>query len=168
MFNVLFVFQQRVLEPIRGRDAKSVMLIQSFGGNYEGLRFEVDRLSYLLETSYRQVLAELLIEEERFHAAIRVVNERSNLHLLEIQPLLERAGIVEGGEYSESDFKAVLGPRLFPAIQRVTNDVFSHVDKSVISLLEVSKRLHSALSKLYPDAKFIRFEPDKTALTKGD
>lgn len=168
MFNELFVIQQKVIEPIRGRDSKSIIMLPLLLRNYEELRFEVNNLAFLLETNHRQVLIELLIEEERFHAAIRVLNERSNLHLREVQPLLEKAGIVEGGEYSKEQIKAALGTRIFPMIQRYTDEAFSHIDKSVGSLLEMSKRLHSAMTKLYPDAKFIRFEPDNAALAKGD
>ena len=168
MFNELFVYQQRVLEPVRARDARSVLLLKNLSRNHEGLRFEVEKLSFLLETAHRQVLTELLIEEERFYTVVGMINKRSDMHLADVQPALEKAGIGEGQDHSEVDVDLALGTRRFRTMQRLTADIFTHVDKNVISLLEMSKRLHSALSKLYPKARFIRFEPDKAALEKAE
>lgn len=166
MFNELFNIQQQVIEPVREHPAKSIVMLPLLTRDFDELRFEVDNLSFLLETKNRQILMELLVEENRFHTAIRLLNERSNLHLRKAQPLLEKAGIVEGGEYTKDQVAGALGQRIFNQLQRYTDQVIWHIDQSIMYLQEASKRLHSALTNMYPDTKFIRFEPNKEIFAK--
>ncbi|MBI3609231.1 MAG: hypothetical protein HY204_00845 [Nitrospirae bacterium] len=165
MFNELGNIQQQVIDPVRKREAKSITMLPLLTQNYDDLRFEVNNLTFLLETEYRQILMQLLIEESRFHAAIQLLNERSKLHLREVQPLLKRAGIVEGVEYSKEQIEAALGPYTFPQILRSTEQVISHIDQTVDSLLEMGERLNGALKSLFPDSKFIRFKPTNKSAT---
>ena len=157
-FNELSVVKKQIIDPHREHPAKFVVMRPSLPLNYENLRVEVNSLSFLLETKHRQILMDLLIEENRFHTALQTVNERSKLHLQEVQPILEKAGIVEGGDYSLQQLEEALGNRLFIQISRATDEMLDHVDSGIKSLLEMGDKLYEALRDLYPGETFIQYK----------
>ena len=101
---------------------------------------------------------DLLIEENKFHTAVQAFNERSILHLQEVQPILEKAGIVEGGDYSLQQLEEALGNRLFKQLSRATEEMIDHVDSGINSLLQMGEKLYEALRELYPGETFIKFK----------
>ena len=157
-FNELSVIQKQIIDPDREHPAKFVAMRPSLPLNYENLRVEVNNLSFLLETKHRQILMDLLIEENRFHAAVQALNERSKVHLQEVQPILEKAGIVEGGDYSLPQLEEALGNRLFVQLSRATEEMIDHVDSGIKSLLQMGEKLYEALRELYPGETFIKFK----------
>ncbi|MGC2047529.1 MAG: hypothetical protein WA635_02810, partial [Gallionella sp.] len=88
---------------------------------------------------------------------IDAINERSRIHLHEVQPLLEHAGFVLGGNYTFAQIETMLGQRLFSIIVQNTDQVISHVDSAVVSINLVADKLTASLKKQYPDKKIISF-----------
>ena len=101
---------------------------------------DLDDLSFLLETDDRNLVLEIMIESQRFNGAVQVLNERSLLHREKVQPLLDPAGIREGGTYSDSDFVRALGEPLCLTLKRVTDTAIDNVDRSVSSCEALSAR----------------------------
>ncbi len=157
-FNELSVIQKQIIDPARTHPAKFVVMRPSPPLNYNNLRVEVNSLSFLLETKHRQILMDLLIDEGRFHAAVQSLNERSKVHLQEAQPSLEKSGIVEGSDYSQTQIEKALGNRLFVQLNRATDEMIDHVDSSIKSLLQMGDKLYEALRDLYPGETFIKFK----------
>lgn len=158
-WNELSVIKRQLIDPVRSHPARFVALRPTLPLDYEHLKFDIDSLSFLLDSDFRQCLMDLLLAESKFQTAVRVLNERSKLHLQTVQPLLERAGIIEGGDYTINQLKTALGERLAVQLSRLTDDVIEHVDHSVMSLKETSDKLHVALRQLYPKERVINFEP---------
>lgn len=158
-WNELALIQREVINPVRSHPAKCLALRPTHPLDYERFRFDLDSLSFLLETDFRQCLTDLLIAENRFQTTAKALNKRSSLHLQYAQPLLEKAGIIEGGDYTKQQIESALGNRLSVQLSRLTEDVIEHVDNSVIYLKETSDKLHDALKQLYPKGCVINFEP---------
>jgi len=150
--------QQQVIEPFRTHPLRFVLMQPNLNLDYKDWKLDIDSLSFILETSYRQCLAELLLAETQFQTAVMVIDERSRLHLQTIQPLLERAGLIEGGSYTKEEIESALGIRLSRSLSRLTDDAIEHVGQAIVSIKEASDKLHIALKQLYPKEKFIRFE----------
>lgn len=157
-WNELCLIQRQLIDPMRSHPAKFVALLPALPLDYEHLNFNVDSLSFLLDTEYRQCLMDLLIAESQFQTAVRVLNERSRLHWQTVQPLLERAGIIEGGDYTRQQIELALGNRLTVELSGLTDDFIEHVDHAIISLKETSDKLHTALKALYPKEAIINFK----------
>lgn len=157
-FNELSVIQKQIIEPDRTHPVRFVGMRPALPLNYESLRFEVNNLSFLLETKHRQVLMDLLIEEGRFHAAVQALNERSKMHIHDVQPVLEKAGIVDGGNHSLSQLKEAMGNRLFVQLSRATDQMIDHIDDSIKSLLQMGDKLYEVFKELYPGETFIKFK----------
>lgn len=127
--------------------------------DYERWMFDVSSLSFLLETEYRDYLGQLLIAESKYQTAAKILNERSKLHEEIAQPLIENAGMTQGVKYSKQQYVNALGERVATKLSRMTDDAIEHIDDTVVFLETTRDKLHEALSKLYPEAKIIRFEP---------
>jgi len=90
--------------------------------------------------------------------AIKSINYRSALHIQQVQPALESAGIQGGVEYATKELAKVLGQRLYKTLQRATDQVVYYVDRTIRSLDEVKGKMIKAFKELYPEGYFLNFE----------
>ena len=120
---------------------------------------DLDSLSFLLETDDRNLLGELLVEQERFEAALQAMNERSRYHLEILQPRMEAARIGEHAEYSTDKIRSVLGESFVLLMQRATDDAIQLVDKTVESNSVLTGKVHVAMKRRFPKHTIIRLAP---------
>jgi hypothetical protein len=158
MTTTLKNIQKQIIDPARDLPLRFIQMQPNLVSITDEIKLNIETLYFLLETEERNILSELVTEEARYWSAIHALSERSRIHLNEVQPLLERAGIVEGGEYSIGQIEQALGNRLFVTIQRSTEDAIKHVDKTVQSLKGVADKLRASLKNIYPDETVIGFE----------
>ncbi|MFM9382456.1 hypothetical protein [Pseudomonas sp. UV AK001] len=116
-------------------------------------RLNIDGLAFFLDLGNAQILETLSIAEQRFLDAIDTIKRRSTLHLVEVQPVLERI-IPKGGPLPYAVLEAELGPRLFSLLIAQTRSLIVKVDDAVITLDKAATELYAALKKEFPDAKF--------------
>ena len=157
MCNKLVNLQRQIINPIRNSPARFLEMRPTTSLEKDDIKLDLEKLYFLLGTDDRDLLGEIMAEEERYRSAIDAINERSLLHIREAQPLLERAGFVAGGEYSFDQIEAMLGQRLYASIVQATEQAISHVDAAVVSIKLVADKLAASLKKQYPDKKIISF-----------
>lgn len=116
-------------------------------------RLDLDSLAFFLDLGDAKVLETLVIAEQNFQHAIDVVQTRSTLHLMEVQPILEKI-IPNGGTVSHAQLEQALGPRLFSQLIDQTKRLIFRVDNTVIDLDKAAQELYTALKNAFPDAKF--------------
>lgn len=165
MANDLFVYQRDYINPVR--DDKEVFLELRPTSHYdkELFKLDIESLSFLLNTDFRNLLSEVAIEVERYISAIEAINLRSNIHLHEIQPKLERAGFKSGLSITitDADLEIILGNRLLSMLKETTDQVITHVDSTIESLKLVADRLKDSMKSIYPDQKIITFSLPKNS-----
>jgi hypothetical protein len=157
MANALLVFRKQVIDPFRGRPTAFLEIPAVLHPVGEDIKINSESLYFLLETKELNLLAEILIEEERYKTAIRCINERSDLHRNEIQPLLERAGLKEKGFLSMTQIEEILGSRLFVTLNTSTDQIIDHVDQTITSIQIVSTMFYDCIKRIYPDDQIIRY-----------
>lgn len=123
-------------------------------------RIDLDSLTFFLDLGNAGILETLVIAEQNFLHTVDVIRTRSTLHLVEVQPILEKI-IPNGGPISHASLEQALGPRLFSQLIDQTKRLIFRVDRSVEDLDNVANELYAALTKRFPDAKFP--QPSKTA-----
>lgn len=160
-FNTLKFVQAQAVEPIRQHPVYYIAMRALLPLRDEVPEPDLDSLSFLLETDDRELLLELMIENQRFKTAVQAINERSRLHLAAVQPRLDAAGIREGGEYSHSHYVEALGELLDSSLRRATDAAIKHVDQSIVSCQSLVARLYQAMKKRYPKRTLIRLDPDQ-------
>lgn len=157
MANKLVNFQRQIITPIRTNPSRLLEMPPTNQLEKDDIKLNIEKLYFLLETDDSNLLGEIMIEEDRYRSAIEAINIRSHLHIHEVQPLLERAGIVQGGNYTFAQIEVILGQRLYVAISQATDQVISHVDAAVVSIKSVADKLTASLKKQYPNEKIISF-----------
>jgi len=157
MANSLLVFKKQVIDPFRGKPTAFLEMPPVLHTVGEDIKINPESLYFLLQTKERNLLGEIIIEERRYHAAIESINERSNLHRNEIQPLLETSGIMQGGFYSIEQIEKALGERMFVTINQATEQLVVHVDQTIASIQTVSNKLVECMKNLHPDESVIRY-----------
>ena len=163
-YNSLLLLQRDIIEPARSHPLRFVAMLPSLNLDYKDLKFDIDSLSFILETSHRHCLADLFMAEQKFQTAMLLFDERSRLHLQTVQPLLEKAGLIENNNgtcTTKQEVEGVLGARVSNYLSRLTDDAIEHIDLAVKDLKETSDNLNRALKQLYPEGQFINFEPLK-------
>jgi hypothetical protein len=156
--NSLKMLQRDMIDPVRNHPGKFIAMQPVLYEQHEELQFDFSSLGFLLNTKHKQIVLDLFIEQQRFRAAIKAINYRSALHTHQIQPALELARIQEGVDYQAEEFAQALGPRLYKTLQRATDQIVYHVDRTVGSLDEVKGNMIKAFKELYPEVEFLNFE----------
>jgi hypothetical protein len=158
MITTLRNVQKQIIEPARVQPVRFLQMRPTQYLSDKDIKLNIESLYFLLETDERNILGEVVIEELRYLSAVQSINERSRIHREEVQPLLERAGVVEGGDYSLHQLENALGDRLYKTIQLVTEDMITDVDRTILSLKAVADKLRESLKRIYPDDIIIGFE----------
>lgn len=157
MANNLYVYQRDIIEPQRKNNVRFLAMYPTQFIEKDGIKINLESIYFLLQTDYRNLLGEIMVEEGRFRCAADAINLRSNCHIQEVQPLLERAGFEQGGQYTLQQIESMLGERVYNTIQQSTDQVVEHVDESIVSIHTVADKLTAACKILYPEETIIRF-----------
>lgn len=157
-FNELLVFQKKIIDPTRNNPARLIAMEPIARRDTYDLKIDTEGLYFLLETSHKGILMELIIEEQRFKEALSCINNRSDLHIHEIQPLMEQAGLIHGATCTNEELERAVGNRRYMLLHLGTEAVINHVDQSLVSIKSLADKLHAVMKKLFPKHKFITFE----------
>lgn len=155
--NALKLFQIDSVEPWRGKPEALLGMQPLLDYKLPETKIRPESISFLLGTKYEQLLFEIHIEDERFKVAENIIKFRSNLHFNHIQPAMHASGIIDGAEYTSSQYKNAIGEMLYKQLEKATNDVIYNVDKTVASSDKLGKKILKALKETYPNEKFVHY-----------
>ena len=156
MINTLWNVQNKIIDPVRNHQYRFIQMKPTLHLGNEDIQINIEKLYFLLETDDRNLLGELAIEEERYHSALDTINERSQFHIKEIQPSLERARIDK--DCTIDQIETALSERQLITIKQITEDAIDTVDKTLKSLERVADKLRASLKKEYPNKIIIKLE----------
>lgn len=165
MINSLLSYQKQIIDPIRNNPKAFLEMQPTLSFLREDLSFRIKNLYFLVEKNDPNLLGQLMLEEARYRAAMDAINERSKLHIHEIQPLLERCGVIEGGTYTFEGIEKVLGNRFYTTLQQQLAQIIDHVDSAIVSMDATGKKLNQALKAAYPKERVLAIAlPTRAAL----
>ncbi len=153
MINNLLNYQQQIINPVRDKPTSFLEMSPTLPSEKDKISLNIEMLSFLLSTNNPNILGELSIEDSRYQRAVDAIKERSRIHFSEAQPLLEKAGIIQGGDYLFKDIEKASGNRLYTTLQQSTKQIIEHVDGAIDSLRKVGNELRKAIEDLYPEEK---------------
>lgn len=151
--------RKAVIDPVRESPVRHIEMRAVLGYKAEAIETDIDTLSFLLETDHRDFLLEYLVERNRFNSVMAALEERSELHVKEIQPKLESVGFLEGRPIAIAEIDAVLGQRLLSTLLRLTDDVVTGIDKAIASHMDFAERFRAAARKQFPRSTIIGVAP---------
>jgi len=157
--NSLINTQTQIINPHRKDPDRYINMRPSLPKTSGSPTLDLDSLSFLLETEDRNLLGELLVEQERFEAALQAINERSRYHLEILQPRMAAASIGDHAEYPTDQIHQVLGESFVLLMQRATDEAIELVDKTVESNSVLTSKVHVAMKRRFPMHTIIRLAP---------
>jgi len=156
--NTLKLFQFDFIEPFRDSPGRHFEIQPSLPYQENSLIFDIQSLEFLLDPKHQQVLMNLVLEENRYQETIKAINTRSRHHFEAVQPKLSNAGIKEGEIYTGEQFRVAIGDFDYMHLQRLTDAVVLHVDRTTESLVAMKNQLRETLLQQFPKGKFVNFE----------
>lgn len=156
--NSLKLIQRDYLDEHRDHPGRHLMIMPLPLQSYEDLNFDLRELAFMAEPKHQDLLFKLTIEEARYAEAIKTMNMQSEFRS-QVRAVLSKAGIKHGEKYSGEDLKVAMGDFAYHQLKSLIDALYFHVDRTIESTIEVKNDLRDALKELYPDAKFLDFEP---------
>lgn len=159
-WNALANLQSQVIDPQRSDPVRFIVMRPCPPCGVTTPRQEVGELSFLIETDDRDFPFLLMLEQSRFDTAAWAVNDRSRLHIDELQPRLREAGVREGTSWTIGELEQRLGEDLVRKLQRATDAVVEQVDLTVASTANLVRQFRESMKARYPDERIISMEPN--------
>ena len=162
--NTLKLYQLDQIDPHRDNPGRHFAIRATLPYDLESFKFDFKSLDFFDTAEEQQLAFDLSVEERRYIEALKAINARSQLLLTEVDSKLSLAGFLDGGEYSGAQLKSAIGQPLYNKLERLTDDVIYHVDRTSESICEMQTSLLRIAKARFAKAKFITFEiPDAKA-----
>ncbi len=154
-WNILEQYRKEVLEPYRGKSDAWLNVTATLTIPTGEHRFQSTELQFLLESSYAEVYAKLMLEEQRFAIAIDLIRARSALVLDQVFPRMSAAQVPVGRGLPEPELERILGIDLTHKLKQITTAIFQNVDENLASLKTEHDQLRKAMKALLPKRKVV-------------
>lgn len=122
------------------------------------LRQRIDELAFLIEEDKSQLVFDLFIEQMRFDQAMQMIRHRNSFYVHEVQHRMAQT-LPRGTIATEDELRQKLGERLFDGAILAVESVAHHINGSIESIPEAMQKLRATAKALYPEYKFLDFEP---------
>lgn len=155
MINNLLIYQKQIIDPVRGKPSAFLEMSPTTQLSKEEISLDLNGIYYILNTEDINLLGEISVEVSKYHKALDAINERSLIHIRQVQPTLEKAEIVQGNDYLPEQIEGAIGNRLYVSMHESTKQVIEHVDNTLLSLQEVCRKLTQSLEKQFPGEAII-------------
>jgi hypothetical protein len=170
MWNILYKFQKEIINPSRGRSDCWLNLKaspSSMRSTYGLTSFKADELVFLLRTEHVNIFSKLLLEEQRFNMAIRLIEDHSSMVLKHVFPRLGDAFVRVEDTRTEAELEEILGVDKVYYLKEITSAIIKNIDEDIISLKSAFNELRKIVKTLYPNVKFVDIEfPDQESRNK--
>jgi len=153
----LELFRQDRIAPVRNTPEAWYTMVPG-EVNSPPSALDVTGLAFLFEGDHPDLPAQVHFEIERFGAIRKEIENRSAIHVRDVQPRVEKLLSVVG-QAPETELIRVVGPRLYDTLFHQTKLIISEVDTALPSIRATAQRLRAAVLAEYPNRKIIRFEP---------
>lgn len=159
MANDLFNYQRDFINPVRNNKGAFIELRPTLHLEKEHIKLNIESLYFILQLEDRNLLGEIINVEEQYKLAIEIINQRSKIHIEEVQPIMEKAGFLSGNTniVSAMEIEKILGNRIYSTILEISNDVIFNVDNTIESLKTVATKLKTCIKHTYPNEVIISF-----------
>ncbi|WP_047534037.1 hypothetical protein [Methylotenera sp. N17] len=155
MANALFVYKRDFINPIKNSPNYFIELRPS--QPLEKLvHLKIEGLYFLLETEHRNLVGEIIAEEEKYRSAIDSINARSKFHLEEFQPALEK--YVLSNHHTVDSIRALVGDRIYVSLKNSSDTIIDQVDDYTISIENIGNKLTQCIKQIYPNDVIISFK----------
>jgi hypothetical protein len=125
---------------------------------YKDLKYNFDDLGFLFE-EHPQLMMNLAIEQERFEQVFKSIDIRNDFYITEVQPALSALKL-NGKSVLAIDIPTILGERLFEGSINSARAIYSHIERSNKTLIEIHDEMAGISRKVFPGEKLVRWKAE--------
>lgn len=129
--------------------------------DYGNVSLDFGALAFILDQD-PSLLLKLSLEEEGFKQALQSLKTRNDFYISEVQPAIDRLGL-NRKSMTMGELEAALGERLTQTAFNSARVVYQLVDEANEGLLTVHAQLFKIAKDLFPDAQFVKLQPQSNA-----
>jgi hypothetical protein len=156
-YNVISRIKRDFFTEYKDYPDRHLRILPAIDSDYSDLRINIDSISFLLSTKFRDTLNEILQFESIFHVIIVAITNRSKSHF-ELQKKCESAGIGKETIITPELIQQIISDRLDIILKKSTDEIYNLLDEWDKSFMPVIEKFRNELIKLFPGHKFIRPE----------
>lgn len=160
--NDLIAVRRQFIDPHRDDPGRAFTIRASLQFPNPTLRIDAQSLAFLIADAEPQLLMNVLIHEDKFTTCISAINARSKMHLEDVQPRLEAAGLRFDQPISGEEVLKALGPRITKSMQDTTEEMISLLDDTVSSTCAIAEALYDHMKLKYPKNDFITLDTNRS------
>jgi hypothetical protein len=156
--NSIEMFKRDLDKHIEKHEIERAFIFPAWKPNsYNDLKFDSEKLSFILDTKDANILHELFIVQESFEQTIETINQRSIYFINQVTPEMELKEI-ESKLLTVKELKNEMDINKINGLVIATNNMYEHVYGTHKQLEDIEKNFFNFAKSLYPNQKFIRFE----------
>ena len=149
--------QMSTRADLESHPARHVLLPAAQNQFVDHLTFDQRAFAFLLGTPAQEAFMNMLLAHDTFHTAIRIANDRSEFHRAQFQPRLEKSGLDLEVGATAAAVEAAVGHRISHTLKRMTDDLFSEIDRAITRLSDVGNQAPAELRKALPGHRVVGF-----------
>lgn len=154
-YNKFTAIKKQFIDEHRDKAARHLLIMPIAGMSWQPPNFDYDSISFLFTSSDPNLLGTLSLVEQEITSTLDVMKQRSSIHVVDLQPAVERLSQRVGGQVSLAQIDAELGPRMAATLQMVTTFMVEGVDNVLAGCKEHIDLLKAETQKIYPGHKVI-------------
>lgn len=159
--NDLVSYRTQVLEPVKKIVSPWFWLAPTDVSEASFHTFDIQSLSFLVNTKNPGILLKLSIEADRHRALLKAIQVRSLFHQEHLIPLLERLERDRPGmNYTDIELREAVGKRIYFTLDNYFSDIRTLWGLNFKTARETADELHALLVETLPGKKFIDFDKD--------
>lgn len=158
-YNHFLAIRRQFIDDHRGHPNRFVTMPAMASTAWRGPTFEFGSLAFLLRSADANVMGKLSLLEQEVATCIELLMQRSEIHIKEAQPILERIFAQQGDFVAPQVVKDALGNRLTTILDNATTQIIDSVDHILARCPELIQEVRTQAKLVLPNHKFISMTP---------
>jgi hypothetical protein len=169
IFNYVHSYNNQFIRNGKSNPGFYITIRPSLSGFNKDWKIDYDSISFLIAKSKPEILIDLVELEELFDNFKEILATRNRMHVEEVHPLMESAGITDGAEVTMLDIDKVLGDRLSTMMKRITVSLIEETELLESKSEEVVHKLYDVMKDIFKVGNLIKMEKiNKSINPDGD
>jgi hypothetical protein len=157
--NSIAIIKKQFLDKHINNRLRHYMLEPILTNDQTNLHININSISFILSTEYKNTLLELSVINDYFHTIMNGIKQRTTLHI-EFQKLLSKAdkNCSAGFNENEEEITKIVDRRICVSLKKITNDIYETSEEYIKKAISINDKLANELKTIFPKTKFIRFK----------
>lgn len=158
-YNHFLAIRRQFIDDYRNLPECYIAMPAMSDATWSGPTFEFESLAFLLRSSDPNVMGQLALLEQEIATTILLLKQRSDVHINQAQPLLERLFEQHGDMIPERAIRQSLGTRITAILENTTTQIIESVDDILRRTIEMIGVVRGHARPMFPGYPLLDMRP---------